>query len=116
MRFNQKNQRAPGNSRAAATLMALMLPLAVAAKPAASGSPAADPSRLASNDPYQAAANDARRAAFNDDWRFFRGDAPAAEQSGFDDRPWTALRLPHDWAIDGPFDPAINPHTGPPPI
>jgi len=28
----------------------------------------------------------------------------------------TPLRLPHDWAIDGPFDSALNPHTGALPI
>jgi beta-galactosidase len=57
-----------------------------------------------------------RRNSFNDDWRFFRGDAPGAEQPDFDDRPWVPLRLPHDWAIDGPFDSALNPHTGALPI
>jgi beta-galactosidase len=57
-----------------------------------------------------------RRSPFNDDWRFFRGEAPGAEQPAFDDRPWRALRLPHDWAIEGPFDPALNPHTGALPI
>lgn len=29
-------------------------------------------------------------------------DAPYA-QAGFDDRAWRAVRLPHDWAIEGPF-------------
>lgn len=53
-----------------------------------------------------------RHTAFNDDWRFLKADAPGAEQPGFNDRRWTALRLPHDWAIDGPFDRNLNPHTG----
>src|SRR4051812_22359272 len=48
------------------------------------------------------ALNDTRRTSFNDDWRFFRGEASAAEQPEFDDSHWTPLRLPHDWAIDGP--------------
>ena len=29
---------------------------------------------------------------------------------------WTELRLPHDWAIEGPFDSTANPHTGALPI
>jgi beta-galactosidase len=58
----------------------------------------------------------ARHTLFNDDWRFRKGDAPGAEQAKFDDRRWTSLRLPHDWAIEGPFDRNINPHTGALPI
>ncbi|HZF14941.1 MAG TPA: beta-galactosidase GalB [Steroidobacteraceae bacterium] len=57
-----------------------------------------------------------RRIAFNDGWRFFLGDAPGAEQPGFSDARWSDVRLPHDWAIAGPFDAAINPHTGGLPI
>jgi beta-galactosidase len=58
----------------------------------------------------------ARRASFNDGWRFVREEAPGAEQPAFDDSSWAEVRLPHDWAIDGPFDPALNPHTGALPI
>jgi beta-galactosidase len=57
-----------------------------------------------------------RRQAFNDDWRFFKGDAPGAEAPGFEDSSWRTLRLPHDWAIEGPFDSKWNPHTGGLPI
>ena len=57
-----------------------------------------------------------RRLAFNEGWRFFKGDAPGAEQPGFNDSQWRAVRLPHDWAIEGPFDPKLNPHTGALPI
>jgi beta-galactosidase len=53
-----------------------------------------------------------RRVNFDADWRFFKGEADGAEQSTFDDSHWTTLRLPHDWAIDGPFDPKLNPHEG----
>ena len=28
------------------------------------------------------------------------------------DSAWRGLDLPHDWAIEGPFDPKINPHCG----
>jgi len=53
-----------------------------------------------------------RRANFDEDWRFFKGEAPGAENPGFDDSRWTRLRLPHDWAIEGPFDQRNNPATG----
>jgi beta-galactosidase len=57
-----------------------------------------------------------RRLSFNEGWRFFKGDAPGAEAPKFADSQWTQLRLPHDWAIEGPFDPKANPHTGALPI
>ena len=41
---------------------------------------------------------------FDSGWRFLKGDAPGAEQSGFDDVRWRALDVPHDWSIEGPFD------------
>jgi beta-galactosidase len=57
-----------------------------------------------------------RRQSFNDNWRFFKGDAPGAEAAEFADAAWRPLQLPHDWAIEGPFDPRHNPHTGGLPI
>src|SRR5581483_1363428 len=53
-----------------------------------------------------------RRLNFNDSWRFFKGEAEGAERPDFADSQWTEIRLPHDWAIEGPFDPKINPHIG----
>ncbi len=53
-----------------------------------------------------------RRIRFNDDWRFFKGEAAGAENPGFDDAKWRALALPHDWAIEGPFDRSYNANTG----
>src|SRR5262245_58497499 len=92
-----------------ALLITSLLPTTpAAAVPAASAGQSATPEAVADSEP--------RRRSFNDDWRFFRGDAPGAEQPGFDDSPWTTVRLPHDWAIEGPFDPALNPHTGALPI
>ncbi len=38
-----------------------------------------------------------------DGWRFHRGDVAGAEAAGFDDTKWEAVRIPHDWAITGPF-------------
>ena len=57
-----------------------------------------------------------RRVAFNDGWRFFKGASDGAERPAFDDAKWQEVRLPHDWAIEGPFDSKLNPHTGALPI
>jgi len=57
-----------------------------------------------------------RSSFFNDGWRFFKGEAAGAEQPGFNDSAWRALDLPHDWAIEGPFDSKYNPETGGLPI
>ena len=51
---------------------------------------------------------------FNADWRF-RKDAEGtlvASSATFDDQAWQTLRLPHDWAISGPFDPKADGGTG----
>ena len=53
-----------------------------------------------------------RRLSFNESWRFFKGTADGVEQPGYSDAHWDKVRLPHDWAIAGPFDPKLNPHTG----
>jgi beta-galactosidase len=59
---------------------------------------------------------DGRRSSFNDGWKFHLGESAGAQQPAFADATWTALRLPHDWAIAGPFDRTLNPHTGGLPI
>ncbi len=38
-------------------------------------------------------------------WKFTRNDAPGAAEPGFDDSKWQTVRVPHDWAIYGPFSP-----------
>jgi beta-galactosidase len=45
---------------------------------------------------------------FNAGWKFAKDDQPGAEATDFDDSAWQAVRLPHDWAISGPFDPKEN--------
>ena len=37
-------------------------------------------------------------------WLFNKGDASGAESSTFGDSTWKKVNLPHDWAIEGPFD------------
>lgn len=49
---------------------------------------------------------------FNRGWRFAKGSQPGAEAVGFDDSAWEAVRLPHDWAISGPFNPRENGYAG----
>ena len=44
-----------------------------------------------------------RRESFDFGWKFLMGDAPGAQQPGFDDANWRDLDLPHDWSIEGPF-------------
>ncbi|MGA2770710.1 MAG: glycoside hydrolase family 2 TIM barrel-domain containing protein [Bryobacteraceae bacterium] len=43
------------------------------------------------------------RESFDFGWKFFKGDAPGAQQPDFTDAPWRGLDLPHDWSIEGPY-------------
>lgn len=38
------------------------------------------------------------------DWRFINKDIRTGSQTGLDDSSWDYVRIPHDWAIAGPFD------------
>src|SRR6266404_301854 len=49
---------------------------------------------------------------FNRDWRFAKGPQTGAEAIRFDDTSWQTARLPHDWAISGPYEPRGDPQTG----
>jgi beta-galactosidase len=50
---------------------------------------------------------------FNKDWRFAKGEQPEqVTQMGFNDSAWQAVRIPHDWAISGPFNPDENGYAG----
>lgn len=50
---------------------------------------------------------------FNSGWKFAKGqqDRTVIEQ-GFDDFKWKDVRLPHDWAISGPFNPDMDGQSG----
>lgn len=37
-------------------------------------------------------------------WKFTRIDDPQSSEVNFDDSGWESVRIPHDWAIYGPFD------------
>src|ERR1700722_6349675 len=45
-----------------------------------------------------------RKQSFDDRWRFSRGDIAGAQLPDFQDAAWSAVNLPHDWSIAGPFD------------
>lgn len=45
-----------------------------------------------------------REQKLEKEWRFTKGDPAGAMEAGYDDSAWEAVRVPHDWAIYGPFD------------
>ncbi|WP_066214008.1 glycoside hydrolase family 2 TIM barrel-domain containing protein [Flammeovirga sp. MY04] len=50
--------------------------------------------------------------SFNDNWRFSKGELPNAKNTEFSDKDWRTLELPHDWAVEGPFDKKYNARSG----
>ena len=49
---------------------------------------------------------------FNDNWSFKKGETANAQSPKLDDSQWRKLTIPHDWGIEGPFDPEGEPETG----
>ena len=49
---------------------------------------------------------------FNLDWKFAKGNHAGAEMTDFNDASWQPVRLPHDWAISGPFNPNEDGYAG----
>ena len=49
-------------------------------------------------------------------WKFARDNSADtsldASSPAFDDSAWRAVEVPHDWAIEGPFDSALDGGTG----
>lgn len=39
-----------------------------------------------------------------ENWKFIKEDVPQAHTIAFPDQGWETVRIPHDWAIFGPFD------------
>lgn len=54
----------------------------------------------------------AQNLNFNESWRFFNEEAEGAEMPSFNDSSWRSLDLPHDWAIEGPFNKKYNARCG----
>ncbi|MER2057004.1 MAG: sugar-binding domain-containing protein, partial [Clostridia bacterium] len=46
------------------------------------------------------------------DWRFHLDEAIDANFMGYDDRAWREVTLPHDWAVEQPFDVRWSSGTG----
>ena len=42
--------------------------------------------------------------SFDAGWKFSKGDTPDAAKPEFNDSAWQTVDVPHDWAIEGPFD------------
>ena len=54
--------------------------------------------------------------SFNQNWQFNKGEVGQEQLPEFDTSNWRTLNLPHDWAIEGPFDEANDARTGGLPI
>ncbi|MGJ8679833.1 glycoside hydrolase family 2 TIM barrel-domain containing protein [Paraglaciecola sp.] len=52
------------------------------------------------------------KQTFNDNWLFTKGKQVGAEKTNFDDSAWKRVTLPHDWAIEGPFNEKYNARNG----
>ena len=61
---------------------------------------------------YVNAGHEKDARSFNKGWLFFKGEGEGAEKTLFSDDSWRKLDLPHDWAIEGPFDVKYNARTG----
>ena len=51
-----------------------------------------------------AAAQSRQETLLTSDWKFSKGDQPNGAKPDFNDTKWQTVRIPHDWAISGPFD------------
>ena len=52
------------------------------------------------------------KQSFNKGWLFYKGTQDAGESVDLDDKHWRQLSLPHDWAIEGPFEDKYNARNG----
>ncbi|MDU0356432.1 glycoside hydrolase family 2 TIM barrel-domain containing protein [Paraglaciecola aquimarina] len=52
------------------------------------------------------------KQSFNQGWLFAKGENEGAESVRYADDKWRALDLPHDWAIEGPFDKKYSARNG----
>jgi len=55
-----------------------------------------------------------KEVQLNNGWKFSRAeqlDAVAPSTVGYDDKKWQSVSVPHDWAVNGPFDKEIDKQT-----
>ncbi|MGI4734694.1 MAG: beta-galactosidase GalB [Janthinobacterium lividum] len=50
-----------------------------------------------------AAAQSRQETLLTTDWKFTKGDQPDGAKPELNDTKWQTVRIPHDWAISGPF-------------
>lgn len=55
-----------------------------------------------------AAAQTRMVTVLGDNWKFSREKNDDAYRPGFNDKDWQTVSVPHDWAIYGPFDKAVD--------
>lgn len=55
---------------------------------------------------------DSKRIELKENWRFHLGECEEAWYRGYDDRSWKKVMLPHDWAVEGPFEKKYSSGTG----
>ena len=57
--------------------------------------------------------SDRQRINIDMGWGFFRGDINGEEETHqVNQRVWKPVNLPHEWSIEGPFDPLHNTTQG----
>ena len=50
-----------------------------------------------------AAAQSRQETLLNTNWKFIKGEQPNGAKPELNDTKWQTVRIPHDWAISGPF-------------
>jgi beta-galactosidase len=53
-----------------------------------------------------------RTIPLGENWKFAKGNPSDAAEPGFDAAAWQTVRVPHDWAVAGPFNPEGSAETG----
>jgi beta-galactosidase len=90
----------------------LQTPIAVSLLVAACCAAVVNRAGAESVDPFVPGVTATRVDDFNRDWKFTKGDPSGAEDAQFDDSGWQSVRVPHDWAIAGPFEPRTHGYAG----
>ena len=55
---------------------------------------------------------DTKTITLNENWRFHLGECEEAWYRGYRDESWKKVSLPHDWAVEGPFEKKYSSGTG----
>ena len=52
------------------------------------------------------------KVVIKNDWKFILGDQEGAAGTDYDDSAWRSVIIPHDWGVEGPYDPNLASATG----